>query len=122
MVVASHVLLVMRRLRSEAGLICRIATLRRRDRCSLQRAATSRSGIASGSSFALGRFLGFEQRENYLKPRGLLLLFFSQTSPPLVTWSAYIALDLVQSIARGNCQPLNHHPQNSVSISVKMFP
>ena len=41
MVVASDVLLVMRRFRSEAGLICRIATLRRRDRYCLRRALES---------------------------------------------------------------------------------
>jgi len=44
-----------------------------------------------------------------------------EISPPLVTWSAHIALHVVQSVARGSCQPLNHHPQNSVSISVKIF-
>jgi hypothetical protein len=56
----------MRRFRSDAGLICRIATLRRRDRFKIIMIR-----------FALGRFLGFEQRENRLKLRGLLLLFFS---------------------------------------------
>jgi hypothetical protein len=82
MVVASHVLLVMRRFRSEAGLICRIATLRRRDRYPLQRAARRDQPVKDRFkivmvTFALGRFLGFEQRENRLKLRGLLLLFFS---------------------------------------------
>jgi hypothetical protein len=93
----------MRRFRSEAGLICRIATLRSRDRYPLQRAATRRS------------------RTTALNCADYCISSSLEISPPLATQSAHIALDVAQSVARGCCQPLNHHPQNSVPISVKIF-